>query len=285
MKELLFRGAAGVVCKGAEGVDGGMDDNAGNKTSAAVKDRHEQEAYRDRKAYLAQVAHKAHAAVIEQIYKMSDAEGHARDDDRGAHIILCDGDEQEAPEYHFLQKSDAEHARDAAGRFSRRIVDGGAVPEVPGRKDEERHIVQEPAGGNGRDAETVAPQQAVLSDEGKNNYGLYDTEGGARGVIDAYRLIQRVGQGLHDAVDHDARDRKIQFVFLVQLFHFVSSCAAVTETVNAAQTASPVCTASECPAALFLIFGFHVHARVSYPPARERARRGQSCPPQSRVSP
>ena len=64
---------------------------------------------------------KIHAAAVEQVDDMSDAEGYAGDNNSrlDLDIVFCDGLKKQTPEDHFLQKSDAEHTHDAADRFSR----------------------------------------------------------------------------------------------------------------------------------------------------------------------
>lgn len=65
LKHLLFRRGLGFVCKGIESVNGGMSKDTGKQTAAAVKDRYKQEAHRNRKADLEQIAYHIHAAAIE----------------------------------------------------------------------------------------------------------------------------------------------------------------------------------------------------------------------------
>ena len=77
MKQVHFRGKACIICKGAKHVDGGMDEDAGEKTAAAIKDCDQQEADRDGKNDLAQVTHKIHAAAVEQVDDMPNAESYA----------------------------------------------------------------------------------------------------------------------------------------------------------------------------------------------------------------
>ena len=77
MEQVHFRGRVRIIGKSAECVDGGMDEDAGEKTAAAIKDCDQQEADRDGKNDLAQVTHKIHAAAVEQVDDMSDAEGYA----------------------------------------------------------------------------------------------------------------------------------------------------------------------------------------------------------------
>ena len=77
MEQVRFRGKVRIIRKGAERVDSSMDEDAGKQTPAAVKDRDQQKADRDGKNDLAQVTHKIHAAAVEQIDDMSDAESHA----------------------------------------------------------------------------------------------------------------------------------------------------------------------------------------------------------------
>lgn len=76
MEQVHFHGKIRVICKGAQRIDGGMDDDAGYKTSAAVKYRDKQETHCDRKDDLAQVVYKIHAAAVDQVDNMSDAESH-----------------------------------------------------------------------------------------------------------------------------------------------------------------------------------------------------------------
>ena len=77
MNKLHFRGKIRVICKSAECVDGGMDDNAGEQTSAAIIDCDQQESNRDGKNNLAQVIDKIHAAAVEQVDDMSNAKSYA----------------------------------------------------------------------------------------------------------------------------------------------------------------------------------------------------------------
>ena len=77
MEQVRFRGKVRIIRKGAERVDGGMDEDAGEQAAAAIKDRDQQETDRDGKNDLAQVTHNIHTAAIEQIDDMPNAEGHA----------------------------------------------------------------------------------------------------------------------------------------------------------------------------------------------------------------
>ena len=54
MEQVHFRGKVRIIGKSAECVDGGMDEDAGEKTAAAIKDCDQQEADRDGKNDLAQ---------------------------------------------------------------------------------------------------------------------------------------------------------------------------------------------------------------------------------------
>ena len=77
MKQVHFCAKARIICESAQCVDGRVDGNAGNKAFAAVEDRDEQKAHCDGKDDLAQIVYKVHAAAVEQIDNVSDAEGHA----------------------------------------------------------------------------------------------------------------------------------------------------------------------------------------------------------------
>ena len=72
-----FRGKACIICKGAERVDGGMDDDAGEQAAAAIKDRDQQKADRDGENDLAQVIDQIHTTAVEQVDDMSDAKSYA----------------------------------------------------------------------------------------------------------------------------------------------------------------------------------------------------------------
>ena len=146
-----------------------MDDDAGEQTAAAIKDRDQQKTDRDRKNDLAQVFHQIPAAAVDQINDMPDAEGHAGDDGRRLDIILGDGREQQPAEDHLLQKADAEHTHDTADRPCRRVVDCDAVPQVPRRQNSERHIIEKPPGGYARPAKAVPLHQTVLTDKNEKN--------------------------------------------------------------------------------------------------------------------
>ena len=65
MEQEHFRGKTGIIGKGAKRVDGGMDDNAGDQATAAIKDRDQQETDCDCKDDLAQVVEQIHTAAIE----------------------------------------------------------------------------------------------------------------------------------------------------------------------------------------------------------------------------
>ena len=119
MAQARFRGKVCAIREGAERVDGGMDEDAGIQAASAVKNRDKQEADRDGKNDLTQVIAKLHAAAVEQVDDMSDAEGDAGNDNGRLDIVPCDCREQEAAEDYFLQESDAEHTHDPADCFSR----------------------------------------------------------------------------------------------------------------------------------------------------------------------
>ena len=55
MKQVHFRGKVRLIRKGAECVDGGMDEDAGKQATAAIKDCDQQESNRDCKNDLTQV--------------------------------------------------------------------------------------------------------------------------------------------------------------------------------------------------------------------------------------
>ena len=102
---MRFRGKVRIIRKGAERVDGGMDEDAGEQAAAAVKDRDQQKTDRDGKNDLAQVIDKIHAAAVEQVDDMPDTKSHTGDNNGGFDIILCNGLKQKPPEDHFLQET------------------------------------------------------------------------------------------------------------------------------------------------------------------------------------
>ena len=67
--------------------------------------------------------------------------------------------------------------------------------------------------------EVIAKEQAkkvlVFTDKGEKHDGLQDAKASACGVFNANRLIERICQGLQNAVNHDPRNRKGQLVFLI----------------------------------------------------------------------
>ena len=77
MEQVHFRGTVPIVCKRSERIYRGMDDDAWYQAPAAIKDRDQQEADRDGKDDLAQIADKLHPAAVEQVDDMPDAERHA----------------------------------------------------------------------------------------------------------------------------------------------------------------------------------------------------------------
>lgn len=72
-----FCGKIRVIRKCTERIDCRMDEDAWNQTSAAVKNRDQQKADRDRKNDLAQILDQIHTTAVEQVDDMPDAEGHA----------------------------------------------------------------------------------------------------------------------------------------------------------------------------------------------------------------
>ena len=102
MEQVHFRGKVCIICKGTERVDGGMDDDAGEQTAAAIKDRDQQEADRDGKNDLAQVVDQIHAAAVEQVDDMPNAESYTGNNNGGLDIVLCDGLKQKTTKDHFL---------------------------------------------------------------------------------------------------------------------------------------------------------------------------------------
>lgn len=149
MEQVRFRGKIHIIRKGAERVDGGMDEDAGKQASAAIKDCDQQESNRDGKNDLAQVIDKIHAAAVEQVDDMPDTKSHTGDNNGGFDIILCNGLKQKPPEDYFLQKSNTEHTYDTADRFHWCVIEGKAVPEISRCQDNERHIIKELTCGNG----------------------------------------------------------------------------------------------------------------------------------------
>ena len=172
MKQVQFHGKAGIIGKRTERIDGGMNDDAGKQASASIRNRDQQEADRNCKGDLVQVIYKIHAAAVEQVDDMPDAESHAGDNNGRLDIVLCDGRKQEAPENHFLQESNAEHTHNPADRFRRRIIEGNTVPEISRSQDKQRHIIKEPPGRNRGFTKPVSLLQIVLSDKGEKNNGL-----------------------------------------------------------------------------------------------------------------
>ena len=128
MEEARFHSKVGVICKGAERVDGGVNEDTGQQAAAAIKDRDQQEADRDGKDDLAQVIDKIHAAAVEQIDDMPNTKGHAGNHHRRFDIGFCHGGKQKPSENHLFQKANAEHAPNAAGCGRRGIVEGDTVP-------------------------------------------------------------------------------------------------------------------------------------------------------------
>lgn len=172
MQQARFRGKARVIGKRAQGIDGRVGEDAGDQTAAAIKDRDQQEAHRNGKHDLAQIADQVHTAAVEQVDDMPDAEGHAGNDDGGLHIVPCNGHEQQAPEDHLLQKSDAEHTHDPADRFRRGVMQRRAVPEVSRCQNDQRQIAEKPPRRDGGFTKPISLQQAVLPDKGKKSERL-----------------------------------------------------------------------------------------------------------------
>ena len=210
-----FRGKVRIIRKSAERVDGGMDNNTGEQAAAAIKDRDQQETDCDCKDDLAQVIDQIHTATVEQVDDMPDAESYTGNNNGGLDIVLCDGLKQQTPKDHFLQKSNADHTHDAAGRCRRRVIESDTVPEISRCQDKQRHIVKEPTCGNGRFTKPIPLLQVVLSDKGEKRDRLQNAESGACRVCDPYGLVQRIRKRLQNAVNHDPYNRKGQLVFLI----------------------------------------------------------------------
>ena len=215
MEQMHSRGKVGILGKGAEDIDGRVNQDTGEQASAAVKDRDQQEAHRNGKDNLAQVVDPIHPAAVEQVDDMPDTKGDAGNDNGGFEIILCDGRKQEPPEDHLLQEPDAEHTHDPADRFRPRITESNPVPEVSRRQDYKRHIIEKPPRGDRGSAQPVPFLQLVFAEKGKQDYRLHDAESGTCRVSDSDTLVERVGQRLQNAVNHNPHDGKGQLVFLI----------------------------------------------------------------------
>ena len=72
-----FRSKVHIIGKGAERVDGSVDEDAGEQAPNTIKHRDQQEANCNRKNNLAQVIDNIHAAAVEQVDDTPDAESHA----------------------------------------------------------------------------------------------------------------------------------------------------------------------------------------------------------------
>ena len=166
-----------------------MDENAGEQTAATVKNRDQQEAHRNCKNNLTQVADQIHATAVKEVDDMPDAEGNAGNDDCRFGIILCDGCKQEPSENHFLQESNAEHTHDPAGRFRQRVTDCNAVPEVSGCQNHQRHIVEKPPCRNGRFAKAIPFPQVVFQNKSQENYGLQNTKNSTYRILDSNGFV------------------------------------------------------------------------------------------------
>ena len=105
MEQVCFRGKIHIIRKGAERVDGGMDEDAGKQAAAAIKDCDQQESNRDGKNDLAQVIDKIHAAAVEQVDDMPNAESYTGNNNGGLDVVFCDGLKQKTTEDHFLQET------------------------------------------------------------------------------------------------------------------------------------------------------------------------------------
>lgn len=125
-----FHGQTSIAGKCTEGVDGRMDEDAGQQAAATIKNRDQQETHCNCKDNLTQIAYYVHAAAVEQVYQMPNTKSHAGYDDCRFYIILCDSHKQKTSENHFLQKSNAKHTHDTANRFRQRVIYGDTVPEV-----------------------------------------------------------------------------------------------------------------------------------------------------------
>ena len=77
MEQVRFRGKIHIIRKGAERVDGGMDEDAGQQAVATIKNRDQQETHCGCKDDLAQVMDQIHTAAVEHVDDMSDAKSYA----------------------------------------------------------------------------------------------------------------------------------------------------------------------------------------------------------------
>lgn len=75
MNQVHFRGKICIIGKCTKRIDGSVDEDARNQAAAPVKNCDQQEAHRNGKDDLTQVADQIHAAAVEQVDDMSDAEG------------------------------------------------------------------------------------------------------------------------------------------------------------------------------------------------------------------
>ena len=77
MQQAHFHSQTSIAGKCTKGVDGGMDEDAGQQAAAAIKNRDQQEADCGCKDDLAQIVDQLHTAAVEQVDDMSDAKSYA----------------------------------------------------------------------------------------------------------------------------------------------------------------------------------------------------------------
>ena len=221
-----FRRQNRLAGKGAGAVDGGVGEDTGEQAPAPVKDEDKQEPEADGPGHLAEVRQQLHAAAVHLVEQMAQAEGDAGDDSRLFDPLRRQGQEQQAPEAHLLQKAHAEHLDHIAGRIRQRKADRRPVPEAAGGQDQQGEVPEEPPGREGGPAKPVAGKEAIFPDPAQQRRRQREAEKGMGGVRDADPAAEGIGEGLEGAVEGDPDQGKGQLTLSIQCFHLISSRAA-----------------------------------------------------------
>lgn len=96
-----------------------MREDAGKQASAPIKQQDKQEADRDRKDDLTDIFNQGHTAAVYQIDDVSDAKGHAGNNDCLVYTFFGNRFEQKPAKDQFLKEADAEHGNDTADCIGR----------------------------------------------------------------------------------------------------------------------------------------------------------------------
>lgn len=216
--------------KGAERIDNGMGNDAGNQAAGLEEHHRKQEADGGGIADLQQSGKQVRAA--QEVDDVADAEGQGGNQDGSLLVLLAHTVEQQSTEDHFLQEANTAHTDDMENAGGNGQIHGHTAPQVGGAKNQQGKEVQVSLPITFEGAQAIVGGKAVFADkaveDGRQDQGHRGSDqlGECDAVGDVVRVLKE------DNVEYDPEDREPDFVFLVQFFHWERPFIAVMVPIN-----------------------------------------------------